>query len=156
AVCTLVLLLTVFGTWQALRAQMETHRAIARESEIAHLLDELNRRNTRSASASSRVQGAHRLRQALEHEYPAALAVEAGANSQNEKLLSRGLQYLDALQPYAAQDPALANELAAAYRRLGALAETKYHDVALSAFQDAAAMLRMAAAGDPAQGPYRE
>jgi hypothetical protein len=52
-------------------------------------------------------------------------------------LLSRGLHYLEALQPYAAQDAALANELIAAYQRVGALAETKYHDLVLAAFEDA-------------------
>jgi serine/threonine protein kinase len=151
-VCTLVVLLTVFGAWQALRAQMETHRAAARESEIAHLLDELSRSNPRSAPASSRVEGVQRLRQALERDYPAALAVNAGSPSGGQELLSRGLHYLEALQPYAAQDAALANELIAAYQRVGALAEAKYHDLALAAFEDAD-HIRGAGVAVPAYAP---
>lgn len=54
AVGTLLLLLSVFGTWQALRAQMQTHRAVERETEISRLLDELDRNSAGRTPPASR------------------------------------------------------------------------------------------------------
>ncbi|HXK02198.1 MAG TPA: protein kinase [Verrucomicrobiae bacterium] len=132
AVCTFVLFLGAFGAWQALEAKIQTHRAAERETQIAHLLDELNHASARTAPAASRARDVRRLREALQS--------QAATSPQRDDLLNRGLQALDALRPYAAQDPALARELVAAYQALGSLSASSSPALSMAAAQSAAAL----------------
>jgi hypothetical protein len=77
AVGTLLLLLSVFGTWQALRAQMQTHRAVERETEISRLLDELDRNSGRPPRARNNAQAVTPRRAAPNNTEPAAPAADA-------------------------------------------------------------------------------
>ena len=139
AVCALVLLLLVFGTWQTVRAQIETRRVQAGESEIAGLLDELNQ----SKGQGSHAQDLRKLRQTLQRDLPTG----STANPERGDLFRRSLQYLDALRPLAARDPALAAELADTYRALGGLAGSAYPEIAQAALQGAAETLAASAGG---------
>lgn len=153
AVVALVLALGGFGAWQTLRAQIETHRATARETEIARLLDRLNAGSSRAAPGGSRTQDLRKLRQAIERDFPAAFAARPGATPEMEELLRRSLAYLDALQSLAPQDAELVSELVTTYRALGSVAQPAYPDIAQAAFQGADATL--AAAAPPAPQTVR-
>jgi tRNA A-37 threonylcarbamoyl transferase component Bud32 len=148
AACMLLVLLAVFGAWQALEAQIQTRRVVAKETEIARLLDTLNKNNTQNALPAARVEGARQIRQALQRDLPAGSPEAAAATPERHELLRRALEYLDSLRPFAIGDPALANELAQSYQALGALAQAHFPDLALTAFQHGAAIL--AALGEAA------
>jgi serine/threonine protein kinase len=148
----LVMLLALFGAWQALEAQMQTRRVQAKDNEIARLLDTLGKSSSKPAAL---VNGVRQFRQALERELPLPSAADPTATGERRALFRRALQYLDGIAPYALQDPALGAELAQSYQSLGVLVEPLYPDIALGAFQKAAATLAALAPGDPEQGPYR-
>ncbi|HTS66356.1 MAG TPA: protein kinase [Candidatus Acidoferrales bacterium] len=145
AVCSLVMVLGVFGAWQALEAKIQTNRAAAREAEITRLLDELSRSSARTAPAASRARDVRRLREAIQS--------QAGTSPQRDDLLNRGLQALDALGPYAAHDPALARELVAAYQALAALSASSNPALSMAAAQNAAALSAPPEPGDSAPPP---
>jgi serine/threonine protein kinase len=152
AVCTLLVALALFGAWQAVEAQVQSRRAMAKESEVARLLDTLNR-------SSARASGVRQVREAMERNFPrdsaGGPAGPSTAPPERRELFMRVLRYLDSLRADAAADSMLASELAQSYQSLGVLAEPLYPDLALSAFQNAAAVFLSLSAGDPAAGPYR-
>jgi serine/threonine protein kinase len=154
AAAMLVMLLALFGAWQALEAQMQTRRVHAKENEVARLLDTLDKSNSQNKPAAL-VNGIRQFRQALERELPLPSAADPTATAERRALFRRALQYLDGISPDALQDPALGGELAQSYQSLGVLVEPLYPDIALGAFQKAAATLAALAPGDPEQGPYR-
>ena len=155
AVCTMLLVLGMFGAWQALEAQIQTRRAMAKETEIARLLDRLNRNTSQDVPTAARANDVRQIRQALERDFPAASAATSAPSPERRELLRRAIQYLDGLRPYALADPALGSELAQAYQTLGVLADLHYPELALAAFQDAASIFATLAPGDPEAGPYR-
>jgi hypothetical protein len=78
-----------------------------------------------------------------------------GLTPERKALLERTAHYLDSIRPYAAQDAALATEIAGAYEQLGVLYEPVYRNYALLAYSSAAQTLEQASGGDLHHGLNR-
>ena len=143
AACALMAVLGVFGAWQALEAQTQTRRAMDREAQIARLLDALDKKDAASLPFSAR-DDVRQLREAIHQN----LGSDGTAlTPQRQALLDRGMKYLEKVMPLAAQDPALAGELAGAYREAGTIYRNSSPRMAHTAFTNAASVLT--AAVDP-------
>lgn len=136
-------LLGVFGTWQAVEAQMQTRRAIDREAQIALLLDALDRKDAATLPVSARVEDVKKLREAISQDLAADGAV---LTPQRQALLDRGMNYLEKVRPFAVQDPALAGELAGAFQAAGKIYRNSSPQMAHAAFTNAASVLTSAGA----------
>ena len=147
AVCALIAALLGFGTWQAIEAQIQTRRALAKEAEIARLLDSVEKRDAATLPASDLLQDVKDLRAAMERD----LAPNGHAlTPRQQTLLQRGMSYLNKVQPYAARDPKLATEVAAAWKQVGIILQPANRKLALLAFKNAAIVLNEGPpAGDP-------
>ena len=145
----------------------------AREADVRHLIDTLNQRNGKlppgapvpdartaggsaKGASSPRAEDVRQLRKALAQDLAPTWSANPGNKQARQELLERGARYLDSLRAYAAQDSALALELAGAYQELGVLYEPLYRDRALNAFSTAAMVLNNASGGNPGDSPYRE
>lgn len=118
AVAVLIALLCGFGAWQAVEAQIQSRRATEKEAEVSRLLDRVENRDAAQVPASERVEDVKKVREALS----IGIAPAGGdLTPQKRALLQRGVQYLDKVQPYAGQDPALAGELAAAWKQVAVI-----------------------------------
>ncbi len=135
AVSALILSLGGFGAWQALDAQIQTRRAVAREAQIAAILDSLEKQDASTLPEAARVDDVKKLRDALSQDL-------AGKNQDLKPpvraLLQRGVNYLDKVQPLAAGDPALANEVAAAWKQVGTIYQPVNPQLSVMAFDNAA------------------
>jgi serine/threonine protein kinase len=151
AVATLILTLSVFGAWQGLEAQIQTRRAVAREAEITRLLDSIDKKGGAGESAAVRVDDVRKLRTAIERDMSPG---EGELTPQRRALLQRGMKYLDKVKPLAAQDPALAGEVAGAYKQVGTIYKPISPGIALLAYSNAAAVLSSAFNGRVDKGPY--
>ena len=152
AACALMALLAGFGAWQALEAQIQSRRAVARDVEIARLLDSLDKRDASSLPAATRVEDVRKLREAMRHD----LAGDGRPLTiQRHALLDRGMQYLDKVKPFASKDSVLAGELAGAYKQAGTIYQPAYPRMALTAYGSAALILTTAFSGQPDKSPYQ-
>lgn len=159
AAAALLFLLSAFGAWQAVQAQIQGRRAEASEAEISRLLDTLNRTSASSSATSTaeRLRDLQRFRKAFETDYATAWSARPGLSLERRQLLDRGTQYLDSLRPYATQDRRLAAELANAYQQVGLLYEVGPRELALRVYGTAALMINTAANGnvnDEYRGQY--
>jgi predicted Ser/Thr protein kinase len=153
AICALLIVLGVFGASQALEARGQSRRVLAREAEIARLarlLDVLDKRDSANLPASVRVEDVRQLREALGRDLPSA---GHALIPQQRALLQRGMNYLEKVKPYAAGDPALAGEVAAAWKQVGVIYQQVDPNVASIAFNNATGVLSGTAAAESAQGP---
>lgn len=171
AVCLLVLVSLGIGAWQTVAAQIHSRMADIREAEMKHVLDILDQRNTlkprtgsahpgsgaslSSVSSATRVDDIRRLRGALDQDLAQAWSLRPGLTPERKALLERTARYLESVRPYAAENVALATEVAGAYRELGVLYEPVYRDYALLAYRNAAQALEQASGGDPNLSPNR-
>jgi predicted Ser/Thr protein kinase len=165
AVCTLVLVSLGIGTWQTVAAQMHARMADVREAEMKHVLDVLDQQyqaTPKSAptkggkdGTASRVADIRKLRSALDQDFARAWSLRPGLTPERKALLERTAHYLDSIRPYAAQDAALATEIAGAYEQLGVLYEPVYRNYALLAYSSAAQTLEQASGGDLHHGLNR-
>jgi eukaryotic-like serine/threonine-protein kinase len=118
AVAVLIALLGGFGAWQAVEAQIQSRRATEKEAEVSRLLDRVENRGAADVPASERVEDVKKVREALS----SGIAPAGGdLTPQKRALLQRGVQYLDKVQPFAGKDPALAGELAAAWKQVAVI-----------------------------------
>jgi len=155
-VCALIFLSLGIGTWQTIAAQIRARMADVREAEMKHVLDILDQRNTVAPHANTaRVNDLRRLRSALDHDLAKAWSLRPAMTPERKALLERTARYLDGIRPYAAENAALALEIAGAYQELGVLYEPVYRDGALLAYKNAAQSLEHASGGDPSHGPNR-
>lgn len=155
-VCALIVLSLGIGTWQTIAAQIRDRMADIREAEMRHVLDILDQRNTITPHAgTARVEDIRKLRSALDHDLGKAWSLRPAMTPERKALLERAARYLEGVRPYAAENAALALEVAGAYQQLGLLYEPVYRDCALSAYKNAAQSLAHASAGDPSHGPNR-
>jgi tRNA A-37 threonylcarbamoyl transferase component Bud32/predicted negative regulator of RcsB-dependent stress response len=145
AVCALVVILGIFGGWQALEARSQANRVVAREAEIAQLLDALDKRNAANVPPSVRVEDVRKLREALKTDLASA---GTDLTPRRRSLLQRGMDYLDNVKQFTPGDPALAGEVAAAWKQVGAIYEPVNPRVASMAFSNATVVLN----GTPVAG----
>ena len=153
AVCSLVLFLGIFGTWQALEARTQSHRAAAGEAQIAKLLDKIDQRGAAQENLPALLADVKQLRQALDSQ---AADPQQELTPQGRAVLERGVKYLEKLKPYAAKYPALATEVAYSYKQMGVIYQTGQPKLALEAFNNAAVMFKTASSGEPDKGMYRD
>jgi len=118
AACAALVLLAVFGAWETLEAQLESRKALERDAEISRLLDALDRKGVGDGANFTRVEDVRKLREAIHADMGAKNAV---LTTERKALLDRGVNYLQKVKPFAAQDPALAGELAGAFREAAAI-----------------------------------
>lgn len=157
AVAALVLLLCGLGTWKAIQAHTQALLAQASQDALNHLLDTLDKKGgakSNNEPPEQRTDDVRKLRRALQKDV--APVAPAQLTSQRRAVLERAAKYLDSMSMYAAQNAALAAELAGAYMQIALLYEPGYHDQAITAYKNAAQMLQNAAGGDPGQSPYKE
>jgi predicted Ser/Thr protein kinase len=150
----LIFILGTFGAWQALEAQIQTRRAVDREAQISRLLDVLDRKDAANVPVAARVEDVKKLREAIHQD----LGSDGTAlTPQRQALLDRGMNYLEKVKHFAAHDPALAVELAGAYREAGTIYRNTSPQMAHAAFSNAAYVLTAAAVepreGDSASSP---
>jgi predicted Ser/Thr protein kinase len=143
ATAAVIALLGAFGAWQAIEAKMQTERAIDREAQITRLLDALDKRDAATLPVSARVEDVKKLREAINQDLGADGAV---LTPQRQALLDRGMNYLEKVKPFAAQDPALAGELAGAFQAAGKIYRNSSPQMAHAAFTNAASILTSAGA----------
>jgi predicted negative regulator of RcsB-dependent stress response/predicted Ser/Thr protein kinase len=140
AACAVMAVLGLFGAWQALEAQIQTRRAMDREAQIARLLDALDKKDAASLPFSAR-EDVKQLREAIHQDLGSD---ETALTPKRQALLDRGMKYLEKVTPLAAQDPALAGELAVAYREAGTIYRNTSPTMAHTAFTNAASVLTTA------------
>lgn len=146
ATCAAIAILGGFGAWQALYAQIQTKRAADREYEIGRLLDALDKRSSAPLPVAARVEDVKKLREAIRKD----LGPDAtNLTPQRHALLDRGMNYLEKVKPYAKENPALAGELAGAYREAGTIYRISSPQMATTAFNDATAVLSVASVDTP-------
>jgi hypothetical protein len=150
AACELIVALVGFGTWQAVEAQIQTRRAVAKEAEIARLLDSVEKRDAATLPTTDLLEDVKKLRAAMERDLaPSGHPL----TPQQQTLLHRGMKYLDKVQPYAARDPKLANEVAAAWKQVGIIFQPIDRKTALMAFNNAVVILNGSPIKDESQPP---
>ncbi|MEZ5403881.1 MAG: serine/threonine-protein kinase [Bryobacteraceae bacterium] len=153
AVATLVLLLAGFGGWQAVEAQIQSRRA---NSALADLAEAVKRGAETPADAANRVANVRQVRHVLENQFRQVWSADPTFTPERRQVLGNSVAYLDRMRPFASQDPALAYELAGAYRQIGSFYENGHRDQALGAYSSAAIVINGAAGGEPEQSHYRE
>jgi predicted Ser/Thr protein kinase len=135
--CGLMAVLGLFGAWQALEAQIQSHRAMDREAEITRLLDVLDKKNAATLPISAR-DDVKKLRDAIRHDLAPD---DKPLTPQSQALLDRGMKFLEKVKPLAAQDPGLAVELSGAFQDAGTIYRNSSPQRAHTAFSDAALIL---------------
>jgi eukaryotic-like serine/threonine-protein kinase len=162
AVTALVLVSCGVGTWKTIQAQNQARQAQASQEALKHLLDALDQQSHSESAdgsmtaSSHRVDGVRKLRHALQQDLAPAPSARPAMTSQRQALLERAANYLDGMRTYAAQNAALAAELASAYMEIGVLFQPSYRDHAMAAYSSAARMFLCAAGGDPDHSPFSQ
>jgi tRNA A-37 threonylcarbamoyl transferase component Bud32 len=116
--CAAFALLAVFGAWETLEAQLESRKAIERDAEISRLLDVLDQKGVGTGADFTRIDDVRKLREAIHADLGSK---NVALTPERKALLDRGVSYLEKVKPYAAKDPALAGELAGAFREAAAI-----------------------------------
>jgi serine/threonine protein kinase len=144
AVSTVITLLLAFGMWQMFQARSLANRVEQRETEMRRLLESLEANNKAEGQErpeatpsgvgslqaqpqdnSRRIDDVRKLRRAFEQDMSAAWSMQPGFNPQREALVNRSVQILRGMEPFCAQDPNLAYEVALAYRQIGVFQESQ-------------------------------
>ena len=153
AACAAMVLLAIFGAWETLEAQLESRKAIERDAEISRLLDALDQKGVGSGASFSRVEDVRKLREAIHTDLGSK---NVTLTPERKALLDRGVSYLEKVKPFAAQDPALAGELAGAFREAAAIYRNTSPQKAHVANSDAEALLNTDSAQPNAPTPAPE
>lgn len=162
AVVLLVLTSGGIGAWKTVQVQIRTRQVEAREAEIKHLLDTIEKRNqlqppdtpptgtgpNDSKRAEAAREDVRKLRHAMEQDLAPAWSINPGDAVARRALLDRAARYLGTLRPLAAHNGPLAGDLGRAYLELGKLFELVSRDHALDAYINAASLMREPSNGD--------
>ncbi len=168
AVVALLLLFGGFGTWKTLQAEIVIRQSEAKETAYQRILDSLTQPAAAKPSASPALPGQshsappsrasaagvediRKLRRAIKQDLAPAWSMHPGNTAERQALLERTAHYLDEARASAAHDPALAIELAGAYREVGVLYEPASRNQALAAYKNAALLIQ-GISSDPARG----
>lgn len=140
AACFVILL--GIGSWQTYRVYAQGREADLRFAAMQQMLDSLETANP--VKAESQVASVAKLRQTLETDLTRAAALKPKAVAERQEILDRSSRYLAKLAQDAAGNPALAEEVAAAYQQIGTFQEgTAGKESAMASYQAAAALLRV-------------
>jgi serine/threonine protein kinase len=166
-IAAMLVLALGLGTWQTLQARMLANRAEEREAQIRSLLDLIDSASTGKTSGNSgatpsrtpgisasgsRIEQVRQLRRLFQNDLPAAMSLRPGFTPQRQQLLTRGLQILESIRPYCAQDPDLALETAATYQQIGTLQDNPQFgnlNAALGSFNHAIVLFNSVSGGNP-------
>ena len=142
AIAAVMILLAGFGGWQYTSA-----------TEARSKLAQLQSAATQSVegkAADQVFQDVQRLRKVFETDYT---TLPASSGGEKQKLLDRGIQYLDKVRSASPTDQRIGLEVAAGYRQLGTLqgreASPKSREKAVATYKKAAAVLVTIAAAYP-------
>ena len=154
AATLVILLLAGAGAWQWQRAQRGTAQAdaretaaLAKESQMKSLMEEMEGRLNRAPGAAPLVEDVNQVRKAFAADYPAIAARKLPGSA---GLMTRAIRYLERVQAIAPGAPKLGLEVADAYQQLGILQEsTASQRDAVETYRKAAVTLAACPAGEP-------
>jgi serine/threonine protein kinase len=141
AIAACFVLLLAGGGWQTYRVYEQGQEADRRFAEMRQLLDALESGDPQKAS--TQIQAVAQLRKRLETDLVRASSLKPKAAEERQQIVERSARFLNRLSGSAAGNPALAEEMAAAYQQIGVVQEsTAGKESAMESYRAAAALLR--------------
>lgn len=135
------LVLAAVGGWQTYRIYDQSQEADRRFAEMRQLLDSLE--SSAGKKPESELQAVSQLRRTLERDLTRAAVLKPKASAERQQIIERSARFLEKLRPHAAGNPALAEEVSAAYQQMGIFQENATgRESALANYQAAAELLR--------------
>jgi hypothetical protein len=130
------LALAAFGAWEGWRLERQKADAAERTARLSGIIDQMQER-LNSGSAAPLDDDIRQLRDAFQKDY-----TESGPG--HDKVLDKGIKYLDSVHAAAPNNPNLNADVGTAYQQLGNLQEVATKPAALTTYQKAATTLASA------------
>jgi hypothetical protein len=153
AVLCAFLALGAFGAWEGWRLERQKADAAARIARLSGMIDQmqsrLNNPSAASASAPPLEEDIRKLRDAFQTDY-------TEASPDHDKVLDKGIKYLDSVHAVAPDNPNLNADVGTAYQQLGNLQEVATkpgvtNPAALTTYRKAATTLASASGTEKAK-----